>query len=54
MRNVSDLGVLVKFVGGDIVDGENELDVVGFCLFNEGSDLFRAILVEKRLSDLLR
>ena len=51
-RNVTDLGVLVELVGGDIVDGENELDVVGLCLFDEGSDLFRAVLVKKGVSDL--
>lgn len=53
-RNISDLGVFIELVGCDIVDGENELDVVGLCLFDEGSDLFRAVLVEKGVSDLFR
>ena len=39
-QNVSDLGVLVKLFGGDKVNGENELDVVDLCLFDESSDLF--------------
>lgn len=39
-QGVSDLGVLVKLVGGDEIDGENELDVVGLCFFDESSDFF--------------
>lgn len=53
-QNISDLGVLVKLVSGDVVDRENELDIVGVCLFDESSNLFRAVLVEKGVSDLFR
>jgi hypothetical protein len=38
--DVSDRSILVKLVGSDIVDGEDELDVVALCLFDEASDLF--------------
>ena len=53
-RNDSDRGILVKLVCGDKVDREDELDVVSFCLFNEGSDLFGAVLVKKGVSNLFR
>lgn len=40
IQQVSDLGVLVKLVSGDIIDGEHKLDIVGLCLFDESDDLF--------------
>ena len=51
---VSDLGVLVKLICSDIVDGENEFYFVGLCLFDKGSNLFRAVLVKKGGSNLFR
>ena len=44
--------VFIELVGRDVVHGENEFDVVLFGLLDELRNLFRAGLVEKRLSDL--
>lgn len=33
------LGVLVEFIRGDIVNGEDNLDVVLLCLFDEARNL---------------
>jgi hypothetical protein len=49
---VADLGFLVEFVGGNVVDGEDELDVVLLCLFNEILDLLGSLRVEERSTDL--
>ena len=45
-------GVLVKLVGGDVVDGEDELDVVLLGLVNERLNVLRAGLIEQRVADL--
>jgi hypothetical protein len=47
------LGVLVKLVGSDVVDGEDKLDIVLLGLLYELLDLFGPVLVEKRLADLI-
>ena len=39
-------GVFVELVGGDVVDGEDDLDVVGFGLLEEGFNLLSTIFVE--------
>jgi len=46
------LSILVELVGGDVVDGEDELDVVLLCLFNEILDLLGSLRVEQGGSDL--
>lgn len=46
------LGILVEFVGGDVVDWEDELDIVLLCLFNEILDLLGSLRVEEGSSDL--
>lgn len=40
------MGILVELVGSDVVDGEDELDVVLFGLFNEILDLLGALGIE--------
>jgi hypothetical protein len=47
----ADFGVLVELVGGDVVDGEDELDVLRLGLLDEGGDLLGAVLVEERVAD---
>jgi hypothetical protein len=46
------LGVVRELVGGDVVDGEVELDTLGLGLLDELGDLLRTSLVEQRLADL--
>ena len=46
------LSILVELVGGDVVDGEDELDVVLLCLFNEVLDLLGSLRVKERSTDL--
>ena len=46
------LGILVELVGGDVVDGEDELDIVLLCLFNEDLDLLGSLGVKERSTDL--
>jgi len=46
------LSILVELVGGDVVDGEDELDIVLLCLFNEVLDLLGSLRVEQGGSDL--
>ena len=46
------LSILVELVGGDVVDGEDELDVVLLCLFNEVLDLLGSLRIEQGGSDL--
>jgi len=46
------LSILVELVGGDVVDGEDKLDVVLLCLLNEILDLLGALRVEQGGSDL--
>ena len=46
------LGVLVELVGGDEVDGEDNLDVVGLGLREEGLDLLSTSGVVERGTDL--
>ena len=48
----ADLGILVELVGRDVVNGKDDLDVVGFGLLNELLDLLGTLLVEERLADL--
>ena len=45
-------GILVKLVGSDEVNGEDDLDVVLLCLLDEGADLLRSSLVEEGVTDL--
>ena len=44
--------VLLKFVGGDVVDWENELDALGLGLFHQPSNLLVSRLVEDGAADL--
>lgn len=46
------LGILVEFVGGDVVDGEDQLDVVLLGLLDEILHFLGTLLVEQRLADL--
>ena len=46
MELVAHLGILVELVGGDVVHGEDELDVVLLGLFNEVLDLLGSLRVE--------
>ena len=46
------LGVLVEFVGGNVVDRENELDALGLGLFYQPSNLLRSRLVEEGVANL--
>lgn len=52
MGSKADLGILVKLVGGNVVDGEDELDIVLLCLFNEVLDLLGSLRVKERSTDL--
>ena len=52
MEAKADLGILVEFVGGNVVDGEDELDIVLICLFNEVLDLLGSLRVKERSTDL--
>lgn len=45
-------GVLVKFIRDDIVNGEDNLDVVLLCLFDETRNLVGTRLVKERVADL--
>ena len=45
-------GILVELVGGDVVDGEDELDVVLLGLVNERLNVLRTSLVKERVADL--
>lgn len=49
---VANLGILGELVGGDVVDGEDKLDVVLLGLLNEAGDNLGSILVEERVSNL--
>lgn len=46
------LGVRGELVGGDVVDGEDDLDVLGLGLLQEGLSLAGAGLVEEGVSNL--
>lgn len=46
--------ILVKPIGGDIVNWEDDFDVVPFSLLNKACDLFRSWGVKKRITDLSR
>jgi hypothetical protein len=50
--SIAHLGVVRKLVGGNVVDGEVELDTLGLGLLDELGDLLRTSLVEQRLADL--
>ena len=52
VRRRAGLGVLVEFVGGDVVDWENELDAFGLGLFYQPSNLLGSRLVEEGVADL--
>ena len=52
VRRLPGLRVFVELVGGDVVDGENELDTLGLCLFYERSNLLRARWVKERVANL--
>lgn len=45
-------GILVELVGGDEVNGEDDLDVVLLCLLNESVDLLGTSLVVEGVSNL--
>lgn len=49
---ITHVSILVKFISGDEVNWENNLDVVLFCLLNEGSNLLGTSLVEEGVADL--
>jgi hypothetical protein len=49
--SVASVGVLVELVGGDVVDGEDELDVLLLGLLNEVTDGLGAGLIEEGVSD---
>lgn len=51
VRRVTDLSVFGEFVGGHVIDGEDEFDVVLLRLFDELFDLFRSVFVEERVAD---
>lgn len=44
--------ILVEFIRGDVIDGEDKLDVVLLGFRYELCDLFRAVFVEEGLADL--
>lgn len=46
------VGLLVKLVSGDVVNGEDDLDVVLLGLLEESSGLAGSVGVVKRISDL--
>ena len=48
---VAGVGVLVELVGGDVVDGEDELDALGLGLLNEAADGLGTGLIEEGVSD---
>lgn len=52
-QNRAYLGILVEFVGGDIVNREDKLDVVLLGLLNKVLDLLGASFVEQRSSNLI-
>ena len=44
--------LLIELVGGDEVNGEDNLDALCLCLLDEGGNLLRAGLVEEGVTDL--
>ena len=52
VRRRAGLGVLVEFVGGDVVGRENELDALRLGLFYQPSNLLGSRLVEEGVADL--
>lgn len=48
---VASVGVLVELVGGDVVNGEDELDALGLGLLNEVANGLGASLVEEGVTD---
>ena len=52
VRRRAGLGVLVEFIGGNVVDRENELDSLGLGLFYQSSNLLRYRLVEEGVANL--
>lgn len=48
---VASVGVLVELVGGDVINGEDELDALGLGLLNEAADSLGTGLVEERVTD---
>jgi hypothetical protein len=46
------ISILVEFVRGDIIHGENELHIIFPSLFYERFDVFRTSLVKQGISDL--
>lgn len=51
VSGVASVGILVELVGGDVVDGEDELDALLLGLLNEVTDGLGAGLVEEGVSD---
>lgn len=49
---VANLGVLGELVGGDVVGGEDQLDVVLLGLLDETSNNLGSVLIEERVSNL--
>lgn len=52
ISGATDLGILVKLVGGDVVNGEDNFDVVLLCLLDETCNILRSIFVEQRVPNL--
>lgn len=46
------LGILVELVGGDVVNGEDELDIVLLGLLDQRGYLLRASSIEEGVADL--
>ena len=44
--------LLIELVGGDEVNGEDNLDALCLCLLDQGGNLLRAGLVEEGVTDL--
>jgi hypothetical protein len=44
--------ILVKFVAGNVVDGEDKLDVVLLGFFDQPSNLFGSRSIKERVADL--
>ncbi len=52
VRSVADVGVLVKGIGSDIIDGEMDLDAALVGFVEETLDDLCALLIKERVADL--
>lgn len=49
---ITNRGILIKLVCGDIIDGQNDLDVPLLRLRHQSGDLLRSSLIKERVADL--